>query len=442
MSPKKAIPVATPVPPARSEIPWFEKYRPNLPSDMVGFEKITSTIRDYIQAVKDRQDPGYRALILEGPPGVGKTTVVYAIAHEMGYNVVETNASEARTVDAVRDRVAESSRSRDIFDFVKNRTQGKILLFDEVDGISGQSERGGLSALIEIIQGIRRNPEGEIVDKDKTPPYPRFPIIMTANEYDSKFASLYKIAKRVPCRRLQGASVIKILKRIATAENVNVNEETLQAIADNSNGDLRSAINDLQAMAQGTGRVTVTDVTEQNMSRDTTESIFTALNAVFKTTTLSAAKDAFENLDLDYSMLHSWVNENLPAFLINPLDLAEGYANVAVADNCLALIGMYQDYGLLAYFYDLISGGISLAARRDSPKNYVKPVFPAMLSSRVSKTDLPALKKIQQHLHISQRDGMRYTVKILRLLAGLSPEIRKAIIAWLELEKAEEKLLK
>ena len=407
----------------KSEIPWFEKYRPKLPAEMVGFEKITNDVEQYIKAILGKEKVEFRALLLEGPPGVGKTTVVYAIARKMNLNVVEMNASDVRGAEALKTRVAESSRSRDIFDFVKQRTQGKILLFDEVDGISGQADRGGLAELLKIIQETH------------------FPIIMTANEYDSKFASLYKVAKRVPCRRLQSSSVMKILKRIVTAEKVTVDENTLDIIAENSNGDLRSAINDLQGMAQGSKRITAADVAEQNMTRDTIESIFVALNNLFKQKTLASAKDTFENLDVDYSLLHQWINENLPAYLKHPLDLAEAYGNLAVADQYLDKIGMYQDYGLLAYFYDVVSGGISLAAKRQPPPDFVKPMFPVLRSSRISSTDLPTYQKIQQVLHVPQSDIIRNNLMVLRALAK-DPDLRKGIIEWLKLEKSEEKILK
>ncbi|OLS12478.1 MAG: replication factor C large subunit [Promethearchaeota archaeon CR_4] len=390
---------------------------------MVGFEKIANDVEQYIKAIVNKEDVEFQALLLEGPPGVGKTTIVYAIARKMNLNVVEMNASDVRGAEALRTRVAESSRSRDIFDFVKQRTQGKILLFDEVDGISGQADRGGLSELLKIIQETQ------------------FPIIMTANEYDSKFASLYKIAMRIQCRRLQTSSIVKILKRIVTAEKVVVDESTLEIIAENSNGDLRSAINDLQGLAQGSKHVTALDVAEQNMTRDTIESIFVALNNLFKQKTLTNAKDTFENLDVDYSLLHQWINENLPTYLKHPLDLADAYENLAVADQYLDKIGIYQDYGLLAYFYDIVSGGIALSAKRQPPPDFVKPSFPMMMSSRISKTDLPAFQKIQQLLHVPQSIIISYILVVLRNLAQDS-EMQKNLIEWLKLEKSEEKILK
>jgi hypothetical protein len=171
------------------------------------------------------------------------------------------------------------------------------------------------------------------------------------------------------------------------------------------------------------------------------ESIFVALNELFKQKTLQGAKDSLEGLDVDYSLLHQWVNENLLAYLKHPLDLTDAYANLAIADQYLDKIGMYQDYGLLAYFYDLISGGIALSARRDKPPDFVKPTFPTMASSRISSTDLPIVQKIQQIIHVPQSVIIRYHLAVLRALAK-DPDLRKKIIKWLMLDQGEEKILK
>ena len=106
----------------------------------------------------------------------------------------------------------------------------KLILVDEADGLFGNEDRGGGSALAQAVQ--------------KT----RIPIICTANDPS---ASAIKSAKRhmlvIEFNSLKDEEITELLQKIAIKEKLNVSEETLIAITKNSNGDARSAINDLES---------------------------------------------------------------------------------------------------------------------------------------------------------------------------------------------------
>ncbi|MEM2261685.1 MAG: AAA family ATPase, partial [Ignisphaera sp.] len=99
-----------------------------------------------------------KALLLYGPPGCGKTSLVEAIANEYGYELIEMNASDFRRKTDIERIALRASTSQSLFGFSR-----KIILLDEVDGISSKEDEGALEAVQELVE--------------KT----SVPIIMTAN---------------------------------------------------------------------------------------------------------------------------------------------------------------------------------------------------------------------------------------------------------------------
>ena len=144
---------------------WSEKYRPKTVQEMVGNEDARlATIKWLARWVS-----GSRPLILIGPPGTGKTTLVHALARQLDYDVVEMNASDIRNKEALQTRIMP------VFQNTANLIGKKIMLFlDEVDGISGREDTGGLDALIDLMKE------------------PTVPVIMAANEKSLKIRKTCK----------------------------------------------------------------------------------------------------------------------------------------------------------------------------------------------------------------------------------------------------------
>ena len=213
-----------------SAVPWTEKYAPRRVSEIV---RNTEAAMKLLKLVKEWK-PGSKGILLYGPPGTGKTVSVYAVANELNYEVIEMNASDTRNVQNVM-RVAGSAAMQAPL-FAK---RGRIVLIDEIDGLSGREDRGGLGAIIKVIKSAR------------------VPVVLTANDpWDPRFTSLRQYCELIEYKRLTMWDIVKVLRSICQKEGIIADNEVLKEIAKNAEGDLRSAINDLQALAEGRKRLT------------------------------------------------------------------------------------------------------------------------------------------------------------------------------------------
>ena len=95
-----------------------------------------------------QENPGAKAVLLSGPPGIGKTTVATLIASELGYETLELNASDTRSKKAITEELADVVLSQAISS-VSGHVHKRLVIMDEVDGMGG-SDRGGIPELIKV----------------------------------------------------------------------------------------------------------------------------------------------------------------------------------------------------------------------------------------------------------------------------------------------------
>ena len=383
--------------------PWVEKYRPKITKEMVGFKKNIAVIKSFLNNFASKSKLGNltikdKAILLEGPPGVGKTTVVYAIAKDLGYAIMEMNASDVRTEGAIKKKLSETVSSKNLMAWMPPQKQDKavtqtqslkkIVFIDEVDGISGQSDRGGVAALIKIIE------------KSK------LPIILTANFYEAKLKTLYSKIEKINCQRLRTPSIINLLMRIVEHEKINVKDGALKQIAENSEGDLRSAINDLQGLAKGVDLLDKNEINGIDMHRDTQTKMFAFINKMLDKNTLLDARNVVNNTDLDYNIMHKVIYANLPSFVDDPQELSKALMNLARADAIMGKIKKNMDFSLLPYFFDLVCGGVTLSIDNPNLRGYKKFKFPRLTGSRMKFVDDPSAVEIQKRFFVSRRDSI------------------------------------
>ncbi len=390
--------------------PWFRKHAPRRAADVIGQEAAVKQLRSFLEGYRRGQKP----LLLHGPPGTGKTAAVHAVTSDLGLEVVELNASDARNKGAVDSLLGAALGQQSLF------ARGKVILVDEADGLSGTQDRGGAQAITAHLKKAV------------------FPVVITANDLEAeKLKPLKKASEPLPFPPLSPAAITTILERVAAVERVSCEEGVLRAIAHRAGGDARAAINDLQSLARK-GLVSRSDV-EGLSEREQREAVTNALLRVFKTTSADVALPAFDNVDKDPEELLLWLDENLPREYTRPEDLARGYEALAEADRFLGRIKRWQYYRFYVYAYNLLTAGVALAKRERYPskpsyKRSTRLLTTWILNQKNARRRSVA-EKVAVKAHVSVRRAVQDVVPFLRVMARKKEVLRRLA---LELELSEE----
>lgn len=417
----------------KGTLPWVEKYRPRSLKDIEGIptpkKKLVKFLNDF---------PKVRAAILIGPPGVGKTTLVHAVAHDKNLDIIEMNASDARSSDAIKKNILESTKSRSITDFM-GLSKGKIILIDEVDGLHGNQDRGGIPTLLSIIERTE------------------YPIVMTCNEWLSKLRRIYKISEMIKLQSLRKQSIQKVLGKIVEKENLSgkITENIISEIAGNARGDLRSAINDLETLSKRLGKKKLKEsetIEQLKPTRDEFLSIFQGITEALQGKEVSEIKRALSKIDMpNVTSAYHWdtilghLLENFHALTDDEKLLLQSTELFAEADKILGYVKMNQHWSLLSYFIDYISAAIALI--NHDPQRYKK------FRQRVNRPEFryfrdrsPAevIGKVSRELDISQGDVKKEILPVVKALVKKKEEnFQDEFLDWLGLETAgRNKVLK
>ena len=400
-----------------SEI-WVEKYRPRRVADVIGNKKSVEAFVKWMKQWELGKPPEKKAALLYGPAGVGKTSLVLAYGREHGYDVVEVNASDWRNEARMRWVVGESSLQATL-----DGSSRKIILVDEVDGIAGKEDAGGIAALRKII--------------DET----RVPLVLVANNpWDPRLAPIRERCLMLEFRRLRKSEVLRRLREIARQEGIRVSDAVLEKIAENSEGDLRSAINDFQAITGGR-KVVDEKVLEVLGSRNRVKQIFDALRIIFNAKSIRAARAALEGLEIDLDMVYAWILDNAPAQIPDPGDLADALEALAKADVFLARANRKQEWRLIKDAVPIMTGGVAVA-RRHKPAGFVKFSFPSrirLLQSTGRERELRRniAQKIASKLHLSTAKALTHMLPYVSFILENDGGMGKGLAEYFELTPAE-----
>jgi replication factor C large subunit len=310
---------------------WSEIYRPARVQDMIGNEDERLVVMKWLSGwVK-----GSRPLLLVGPPGVGKTTLVHALARQLDYDLIEMNASDTRNRDQLEQLITPILVNTSIFG-------KKILLFlDEVDGISGREDTGGIESIVRMMK------------------QPTIPVIMAANSRDAKIKELAKVCKTIEFNAVTHRLLMLLIDHVLKDQNKKLSLSEKTSIVDKARGDVRLLLNSLQAKLSGYD-------TSANASADI--DIAQAINGFFGAQNEDTARSFLLNADASYQdprfgmsteerrkdMLGALFS-SLVSSRIDLVTLADLLEVVSRADLIVGRIARKRQWSLLRYIDNIIA---------------------------------------------------------------------------------------
>ncbi|XP_063394137.1 replication factor C subunit 1 [Cydia fagiglandana] len=235
---------------------WVEKYKPQSLKQIIGQHGEASNVKKLCNWLSKwyvnrkaklpkpspwaKNDDGgyYKAALLSGPPGVGKTTTVTLVCKELGFDVVEFNASDTRNKSLIKEQIGELLTTTSLSGYAKGMT-GKqavskkhVLVMDEVDGMAGNEDRGGLQELISLIKSAS------------------VPIICMCNDRTSqKMRSLVNYCYDLRFNRPRVDQIKAAMMSVCCKEGIKVPGEALSQLIVAANQDVRQTLNLLSMWA-------------------------------------------------------------------------------------------------------------------------------------------------------------------------------------------------
>jgi replication factor C large subunit len=315
---------------------WSEKHRPKLVQEMVGNEDARLAALKWISGWVS----GSKPLLLVGPPGSGKTTLAHVLARQFDYDLVEMNASDTRNKDALRARIMP------ILQNTANLLGRKIMLFlDEVDGISGREDSGGLDTLVDLMKE------------------PTVPVIMAANEKSTKIKDLAKVCKTVEFSPVPPRLLLLFLDHVLQSEGVKLGPGDRISIVNNSRGDIRSMLNSAQSRAAGYTTVSNKDIVDIDIA--------VAINSYFNASSLEQATQFIVKANASYPDPRYGASpedrrKDMLAALFSSIvsshvghdDLASMLDVLSRADMIVGRANARREWRLLKYVSSIIASGL------------------------------------------------------------------------------------
>uniref|UniRef100_A0A8C0GNP1 Replication factor C subunit 1 n=1 Tax=Chelonoidis abingdonii TaxID=106734 RepID=A0A8C0GNP1_CHEAB len=300
---------------------WVDKYKPTSLKTVIGqqgdqscankllrwlqnWHKNTSEDKHAKPSKSGGKDDGtnFKAALLSGPPGVGKTTTAALVCEELGYSYVELNASDARNKNSLKDVVAESLNNTSMKDFCSGTSHSvsmkHVLIMDEVDGMAGNEDRGGIQELIGLIKTTK------------------IPIICMCNDRNHpKIRSLVHYCFDLRFQRPRLEQIKGAMMSIAFKEGLKIPAPAMNEIILAANQDIRQVLHNLSMWCTKSKSLTYDEAKAdaRKAKKDIKLGPFDVVRKVFTAGEETSHMTLIDKSDLffhDYSLAPLFVQEN------------------------------------------------------------------------------------------------------------------------------------
>lgn len=253
---------------------WTEKYRPKTLDEVIGQKAVTARLRGYVKA------RNMSHLMFSGTPGTGKTTCALALARGLygdnwRGNFIELNASDDNGIGTVRGKIKEFARTAPV-----DGAEFKIIFLDEADALTTEAQ-GALRRTMERYSKICR-------------------FILSCNYASKIIDPIQSRCAQFRFRPFTKEDMQEFLERIVASENLDIDDDALEGLIYIARGDMRRAVNGLQAAASIGGRITLDTIyqTAGMANPDAVREVLTAaLGGDF-----TGARDRMDALMIDYGL--------------------------------------------------------------------------------------------------------------------------------------------
>jgi len=355
---------------------WTNKYEPKHSKDLQNHQYIVNSFRcwlnkwEYTYSRKKEK----KAVIFNGPSGVGKTLLARIVSKESGFEVLELKPSD------FSDEKPLKNRKTDIFQMISDLTtnhsvsivdqkQRNILIVDDLDSLSS-----------EIIKSFSR-----AIPQSKTPI-----IFISGNKYRQKVRELREMCYELNFQRFKTHSIMKIVHQIAIAEGFRYGEKFLKDLAKTSDGDLRLAINQLQFIKSSNKL--------SNFSKDIVTNPYALYEMFVEQTVVLNIRDRLNMVVQNFELLRSILREKFSSFKVyatskyDALSLhAKITEGVSVGDEILSFVRNKQKWSLIPF---VSLNGIIY------PSDYAKKMKAVFVRRNYSKLKYSRASSVTKHQNI------------------------------------------